>query len=72
MTKLISHKVLGVAFIGVLCFLLWLTYAFYAKVFTKTVNVELKTSHIGLQLNRHADVKLRGIIRERETSRGAP
>jgi phospholipid/cholesterol/gamma-HCH transport system substrate-binding protein len=62
MTKLISHKVLGVAFIGVLCFLLWLTYAFYAKVFVKTVNVELKTSHIGLQLNEHADVKLRGII----------
>ncbi|MGW7684588.1 MCE family protein [Kribbella sp. NPDC054772] len=62
MTKLISHKVLGVAFIGVLVFLLWLTYAFYAKVFTKTVNVELKTSHIGLQLNEHADVKLRGII----------
>jgi phospholipid/cholesterol/gamma-HCH transport system substrate-binding protein len=62
MTRLISHKVLGVAFIGVLCFLLWLTYAFYAKIFVKTVNVELKTSHIGLQLNNHADVKLRGII----------
>ncbi|MGZ0150912.1 MCE family protein [Kribbella sp. WER1] len=62
MTRLISHKVLGVLFIGVLVFLLWLTYAFYAKVFTKTVNVELKTSHIGLQLNEHADVKLRGII----------
>jgi virulence factor Mce-like protein len=62
MTKLISHKVLGVMFIGLLCFLLWLTYAFYAKVFTKTVDVELKTSHIGLQLNDHADVKLRGII----------
>ncbi|MEU8226260.1 MCE family protein [Kribbella sp. NPDC048915] len=62
MTRLISHKVLGVAFIGVLVFLLWLTYAFYAKVFTKTVDVELKTSHIGLQLNEHADVKLRGII----------
>jgi len=62
MTKLISHKILGVAFIGVLCFLLWLTYAFYAKIFTKTVDVELKTSHIGLQLNDHADVKLRGII----------
>ncbi|MFG1908920.1 MCE family protein [Kribbella sp. NPDC048928] len=62
MTRLISHKVLGVAFIGVLVFLLWLTYAFYAKVFVKTVNVELKTSHIGLQLNEHADVKLRGII----------
>jgi virulence factor Mce-like protein len=62
MRKLISHKILGVAFIGVLCFLLWLTYAFYAKVFTETVSVELKTSHIGLQLNDHADVKLRGII----------
>ncbi len=56
------RRVLGVAFIGVLCFLLWLTYAFYAKVFTETVVVELKTSHIGLQLNQHADVKLRGII----------
>jgi virulence factor Mce-like protein len=62
MSRIISHKVLGVAFIGVLVFLLWLTYAFYAKVFTKTVDVELKTSHIGLQLNEHADVKLRGII----------
>ncbi len=62
MRRLISHKVLGIAFIGVLCFLLWLTYAFYAKVFVKTVDVELKTSHIGLQLNEHADVKLRGII----------
>jgi phospholipid/cholesterol/gamma-HCH transport system substrate-binding protein len=62
MTRLISHKVLGVAFIGVLVFLLWLTYAFYAKIFVKTVNVELKTTHIGLQLNEHADVKLRGII----------
>jgi phospholipid/cholesterol/gamma-HCH transport system substrate-binding protein len=62
MTKSLPHKVLGIAFIGVLCFMLWLTYAFYAKVFTKTVDVELKTSHIGLQLNKGADVKLRGII----------
>jgi virulence factor Mce-like protein len=62
MSRLMPHKVLGIAFIGVLCFMLWLTYAFYAKVFTKTIDVELKTSHIGLQLNKHADVKLRGII----------
>ncbi|MFB6721825.1 MCE family protein [Kribbella sp. NPDC056345] len=62
MINKIPHKAYGVAFIGVLCFLLWLTYAFYAKVFTDTVDVELKTSHIGLQLNEHADVKLRGII----------
>jgi phospholipid/cholesterol/gamma-HCH transport system substrate-binding protein len=57
-----TRRILGTAFIGLLCFLLWLTYAFYAKVFTATVEVKLQTSHIGLQLNRHADVKLRGII----------
>jgi phospholipid/cholesterol/gamma-HCH transport system substrate-binding protein len=61
-TQTLLRRTLGVAFIGLLCFLLWLTYAFYTKVFTDTVTVELKTSHIGLQLNRHADVKLRGII----------
>ena len=57
-----TRRLLGTAFIGLLCFLLWLTYAFYAKIFTPTVEVKLQTSHIGLQLNRHADVKLRGII----------
>ncbi|MDX6284101.1 MAG: phospholipid/cholesterol/gamma-HCH transport system substrate-binding protein, partial [Kribbellaceae bacterium] len=57
-----TRRLLGTAFILMLCFLLWLTYAFYAKVFTATVDVKLETSHIGLQLNRHADVKLRGII----------
>lgn len=57
-----TRRLIGTAFIGLLCFLLWLTYAFYAKVFTSTVEVKLQTSHIGLQLNRHADVKLRGII----------
>jgi virulence factor Mce-like protein len=57
-----TRRLLGTAFIGLLCFLLWLTYAFYAKVFTATVEVKLQTTHIGLQLNRHADVKLRGII----------
>ncbi|WP_020388125.1 MCE family protein [Kribbella catacumbae] len=57
-----TRRLLGTAFIGLLCFLLWLTYAFYAKVFTDTVEVKLQTSHIGLQLNRQADVKLRGII----------
>ncbi len=41
---------------------MWLTYACYAKLFTDTVPVTLETSHIGLQLNEHADVKLRGII----------
>jgi hypothetical protein len=64
-----TKRLLGTAFIGMLCFLLWLTYAFYAKVFTDTVEVKLQTSHIGLQLNRHADVKLRGIIVARSTSR---
>lgn len=57
-----TRRVLGTAFIGLVCFLVWLTYAFYGKIFTDTVNVRLQTSHIGLQLNKHADVKLRGII----------
>jgi phospholipid/cholesterol/gamma-HCH transport system substrate-binding protein len=57
-----ARRLLGTAFIGLLCLLLWLTYAFYAKVFVDTVDVKLQTSHIGLQLSRHADVKLRGII----------
>ena len=57
-----TRRVLGTAFILLVAFLIWLTYAFYNKVFTDTVDVKLQTSHIGLQLNRHADVKLRGII----------
>jgi phospholipid/cholesterol/gamma-HCH transport system substrate-binding protein len=57
-----TRRLLGTAFIGLVCFLVWLTYACYAKVFTDTVDVRLRTSHIGLQLDRHADVKLRGII----------
>jgi phospholipid/cholesterol/gamma-HCH transport system substrate-binding protein len=57
-----TKRVLGVGFIGLLCLMVWLTYAFYAKVFTDTVPITLETSHIGLQLNPHADVKLRGII----------
>jgi phospholipid/cholesterol/gamma-HCH transport system substrate-binding protein len=57
-----TRRFLGTAFIGLLCLLVWLTYAFYAKVLVDTVDVKLQTSHIGLQLNRHADVKLRGII----------
>ncbi len=57
-----TRRVLGVGFIGLLCLMVWLTYAFYAKIFTDTVPVTLETSHIGLQLNQHADVKLRGII----------
>jgi len=58
----VIKRVLGVGFIGLLCLMVWLTYAFYAKLFTDTVPVTLETSHIGLQLNEHADIKLRGII----------
>jgi len=58
----VTKRILGVGFIGLVCLMMWLTYAFYAKVFTETVPITLETSHIGLQLNQHADVKLRGII----------
>ena len=56
------HKVLGIAFIGVLVLPALADLRLLRKVFTETVDVTLKTSHIGLQLNKHADVKLRGII----------
>lgn len=53
---------MGITAIGLSVLLVWLTYAFYNQSFTKTVDVTLETSHVGLQLNPRSDVKLRGII----------
>jgi virulence factor Mce-like protein len=61
-TSTIRRRALGLAFLGVLAAFGWLTYASFNQVFTKTTDVTLETSHIGLQLDKHADVKLRGAI----------
>lgn len=57
-----SLRVLGVAFLAMLLFFVWLTYAFFEKKFVDSVPVTLRASHAGLSLGRDADVKLRGMI----------
>lgn len=57
-----GRQVLGVAFLALLVFFGWLTYAFFNKSFVRTTDVTLQTSHVGLQLSKHADVKLRGLL----------
>ncbi|MGN6574397.1 MAG: MCE family protein [Nocardioides sp.] len=56
------HRALGVAFLALLLFFVWGTYAVFTKKFVDYVPVTLKTSKIGLQLPALADVKIRGVI----------
>ncbi len=56
------RRLLGVGFLALLAFCCVLTYAFFTKAFTRTADVTLETSHVGLQLSRQADVKLRGLL----------
>lgn len=55
-------KVLGIGFIALMLFFVWLTYAFFNKTFVKTDDVTVLTSNAGLNLPKNADVKLRGMI----------
>lgn len=68
----IEHKVFGVAFLAMLLFFGWLTYAVFSKKFTDYVEVDLLSSKTGLQLPDNADVKVRGVIvgavRDREAT----
>ena len=57
-----AHRVLGVAFLALLLFGVWATYAVFTKKFVDYVPVTLETSKIGLQLPALADVKVRGVI----------
>ncbi|MGZ5416467.1 MAG: MCE family protein [Nocardioides sp.] len=57
-----GHKVLGVAFLVMVLFFVWATYAVFTKKFVDYVPVTLQTSKIGLQLPALADVKIRGVI----------
>jgi phospholipid/cholesterol/gamma-HCH transport system substrate-binding protein len=56
------HRVLGVAFLAMLLFFVWATYAVFTKKFVDYVPVTLETSKIGLQLPALADVKIRGVL----------
>ncbi|KAA1428429.1 MCE family protein [Nocardioides antri] len=57
-----AYKTLGVLFICLLLFGVWLTYAVFTKKFSDYEEVTLRTSSIGLQLPERADVKIRGVI----------
>jgi phospholipid/cholesterol/gamma-HCH transport system substrate-binding protein len=59
---LAAHKTLGVIFVCLLLFGVWLTYAVFTKKFSDYDKVTLETSSIGLQLPDRADVKIRGVI----------
>lgn len=58
----ISLKVLGAAFIALMVFFVWLTYAFFNKTFVDSDFVTLETSKSGQSLSKNGDVKLRGMI----------
>ena len=53
---------LGLCFIVLVVGLLALSVGVYRKVFTPAVMVTVVTDHTGLQLDRNADVKLRGVV----------
>ncbi|KQX74770.1 MCE family protein [Aeromicrobium sp. Root472D3] len=57
-----SLKILGAAFVAMVIFFLWVTYAFFTKAFVDYDNVTLTTDTTGVNLPRNADVKLRGMI----------
>ena len=57
-----SIRSLGGAFIAMLLFFLWITYAVFNKTFVDYVPVTLTTTTSGLSLPSNADVKLRGMI----------
>jgi phospholipid/cholesterol/gamma-HCH transport system substrate-binding protein len=58
----VRKRVLGLAFVAVLLGAAALSVAAYRKVFTPATWVTLHVDRTGLQLNRGADVKARGVI----------
>ena len=59
---LAMHKILGVAFLALLLFGVYATYAIFTKQYVDYDEVKLRTSNIGLQLPIRADIKIRGVL----------
>jgi phospholipid/cholesterol/gamma-HCH transport system substrate-binding protein len=57
-----AFKTLGVIFICLLIFGVWLTYAVFTKKFADYEEIKLETTSVGLQLPSRADVKIRGVL----------
>lgn len=62
MRKILSNRLLGVVFIGLLLLGVWLINAVFTQKFVSFDKVTLDTDTIGLQLPSRADVKVRGVI----------
>lgn len=58
----IRRRVQGVAFLIVIAALVALSIGKYSGAFSDGVPVTLQVDHTGLQLDKHADVKVRGVI----------
>ncbi len=60
--RVVRLRVYGLVFIAVLALLLSLSVAVYRQAFTPVVRITLEADTLGNQLDRRADVKLRGLL----------
>ncbi|MFD7401998.1 MCE family protein [Streptomyces sp. NPDC059866] len=60
--RVVRLRVYGVVFLAVLALLLSLSVAVYRQAFTPVVRITLEADSLGNQLDRRADVKLRGLL----------
>ena len=61
-SAVIRRRIQGVAFVALVICLVALSIAKYSGAFADGVPVTLRVDHTGLQLDKHADVKVRGLI----------
>lgn len=62
MTTVIRRRLQGVAFLVVIISLVALAIGNYSGAFSGGVPVTLRVDHTGLQLDKHSDVKVRGLV----------
>jgi phospholipid/cholesterol/gamma-HCH transport system substrate-binding protein len=60
--RIFTHRVLGLIFIGLLVFGVWLVNAVFSQTFLSFDKVGLHTDTVGLNLPERADVKVRGVL----------
>ncbi len=60
--RVLRLRLYGVVFVAVLALLLSLSVAVYRQAFTPVVRITLEADSLGNQLDRRADVKLRGLL----------
>jgi len=58
----LGYQVLGLVFLVVCAVFIWTTISVYEKKFTPVAMVRLETDHVGNQLGKGSDVKIRGLV----------